>query len=107
MRGNVCGKLTSYGQATLISHNWPSNLEDFLQGPWFVITVRPWTIFGPILPRNGWLRSKLEEEGANVNKTGGCIVIRAGAIGECCGIEETLLALADLPEDVIFLMMGR
>ncbi|SRR6266536_3784398 len=62
---------------------------------------------GPILPRNGWLRSKLEEEGANVNKTGGCIVIRAGAIGECCGIEETLLALADLPEDVIFLMMGR
>jgi glycosyltransferase involved in cell wall biosynthesis len=62
---------------------------------------------GSIWPRDKWLREKLREEGANIDEGVGCIVIRAGAIGECCGIEETLNALVDLPDNVVFLMMGR
>jgi len=62
---------------------------------------------GPTWPRDGWLRSQLSKAGASINELGGCIVLRAGAIGESCGIEETLSAMLDLPENVVFLMMGR
>ncbi len=61
----------------------------------------------PTWPRNGWLRAKLRADGARLGETGGCIVLRAGAVGEFGGLEETLNALRELPKDVVLLMMGR
>jgi glycosyltransferase involved in cell wall biosynthesis len=61
----------------------------------------------PTWPRDGWLRAELRKQGASLGETSGCIVLRAGAVGEYGGIEETLNALGDLPENVVFLMMGR
>jgi glycosyltransferase involved in cell wall biosynthesis len=58
-------------------------------------------------PRDGWLRDELRRQGATLGKTGGCIVLRSGAISEAGGIDETLQALASLPEDIVFVMMGR
>jgi glycosyltransferase involved in cell wall biosynthesis len=61
----------------------------------------------PTWPRDPWLRRELQRQGASLGETAGCIILRAGAIGGCGGIEETLAALRSLPEDYIFLMMGR
>ena len=61
----------------------------------------------PALQRNGWLRQELRNAGASLGERGGSILLRAGAVGESCGIEETLHAMQNLPEDYIFLMMGR
>jgi glycosyltransferase involved in cell wall biosynthesis len=61
----------------------------------------------PLWPRDGWLRVELRRQGATVGESGGCVVLRAGAIGEYCGIDETLDALTALPDSVIFLMLGR
>jgi glycosyltransferase involved in cell wall biosynthesis len=58
-------------------------------------------------PRDHWLREQLHAAGANLTHTGGCIILRAGAIGPCGGIEETLAAMEDLPSDYVFLMVGR
>ena len=57
--------------------------------------------------RNSELRNQLRSAGAPLGETGGCIIVRAGAVGEHGGIEETLDALHDLPDDYVFLMMGR
>ena len=54
-----------------------------------------------------WLREKLRQSGATVSETGGTVLVRAGAIGPYGGIEETLSAMTALPENCIFLMMGR
>ncbi len=54
-----------------------------------------------------WLRGKLRDSGAMIGENNGTILIRAGAIGKYGGIEETLLAMNEIPEDNLFLMMGR
>ncbi len=54
-----------------------------------------------------WLRKELQAQGVNVPTKGGSILIRAGAIGDHCGIEDTLLAMKYLPSDYVFLLMGR
>lgn len=54
-----------------------------------------------------WLREKLMLAGAPVSESKGIIMVRAGAIGPYGGIEETLEAMKQLPDDYIFLMMGR
>ena len=61
----------------------------------------------PIWPRDSWLRSELFRQGAKLGGEGGCILLRAGAIGECGGIEETLDCMAQLPNDFVFVMLGR
>lgn len=59
-------------------------------------------------PRNQWLRSELIRLGAPLHpKKGGSILLRAGAIGDYCGLEETLDAMLNLPEDHVYLMLGR
>ncbi len=57
--------------------------------------------------RSLWLRKKLIDLGFPVTESSGCIILRAGAIGDFGGIEETLEIMNKLPEDVFFLMMGR
>jgi len=57
--------------------------------------------------RHPWLRNELRRTGASIGIEGGSILLRAGAIGECGGIEETLEGMNDLPDDYVFLMMGR
>ncbi len=57
--------------------------------------------------RDGWLRAELRRQGAALDEGDGLIVLRAGAIGEHCGLEETLSALQRLPKNVTLLMMGR
>jgi glycosyltransferase involved in cell wall biosynthesis len=57
--------------------------------------------------RDPWLREQLRAQGASLSGDGGLIVLRAGAIGEAGGIEEMLSALCDLPDDHVFLMIGR
>ncbi len=57
--------------------------------------------------RDPWLRERLIGDGATISDHGGCIVLRAGAIGPACGLEETLTAMENLPQDLVFLMMGR
>ncbi len=59
------------------------------------------------LPRDTWLRDELRRQGAMRDQHGGSIMLRAGAIGECGGIEETLLAMRELPKQHLFLMIGR
>ena len=61
----------------------------------------------PDWPRNGGLREELRVSGAALAPTGGCVILRAGAVGPCGGIEETLAAMTNLPADHVFLMMGR
>lgn len=53
-----------------------------------------------------WLvnRLQLEEIAVTIKST---ILLRAGAVGNYGGIEETILALKSLPEQVIFVLMGR
>jgi glycosyltransferase involved in cell wall biosynthesis len=85
---NEYGKLTT---RPLVCHNCPP--LDYLAEP-------TW-------PRDPWLRIELRKQGATIVAQGGCILLRAGAVGECGGIEETLEAMRDLPDDYVFLMMGR
>ena len=54
-----------------------------------------------------WLRQKLRDAGANISDESGTVLIRAGAIGPYGGIEETLSAMQSMPDDCLFLMMGR
>jgi len=61
----------------------------------------------PTWPRDGWFRSELRKAGATIGENGGSILLRAGAVGECGGIEETLQAMRDLPDNYLFVMMGR
>lgn len=82
------GELSS---TPLVCHNTPP--EDYLPEP-------TW-------PRDSWLRNELSNQGASIGEKDGCILLRAGAVGEWGGIEETLEAMRDLPSDFVFLMMGR
>lgn len=61
----------------------------------------------PAWPRDGWLRSELRRQGATIGENDGCILLRAGAVGEAGGIEAVIEALRELPDDFIFLAMGR
>lgn len=61
----------------------------------------------PTQSRDGWLRAELRKQGATIGDTGGSILLRAGAVGECGGIEETLAGMRALPEDYVFVMLGR
>ena len=54
-----------------------------------------------------WLRNMLRKSGAVIGGDTGTVLIRAGAIGPYGGIEETLAAMKELPENNLFLMMGR
>ncbi len=60
----------------------------------------------PAWPRDPWLRTELQRQGAEICDRS-CILLRAGAIGEAGGIEATLEAVRRLPDEYIFLMMGR
>jgi glycosyltransferase involved in cell wall biosynthesis len=60
----------------------------------------------PTWPRDPWLRTELQRQGAEICDRS-CILLRAGAIGEAGGIEATLEAVRRLPDEYIFLMMGR
>ena len=53
-----------------------------------------------------WLFPKLQDQGVLVTKDS-LILLRAGAIGEYGGIEETILAMKELPKELIFVLMGR
>jgi glycosyltransferase involved in cell wall biosynthesis len=75
----------------LVCHNCP---------PQNYLTTAAW-------PRDPWLRQELRGLGATIGGDGGCILLRAGAIGEFGGIEETLAGMKNLSEDYVFLMMGR
>jgi len=75
----------------LVCHNCPP--RDYLPEPAFA--------------RDPWLRGQLRQQGATLGESGGCVLLRAGAIGEHGGIEETLEAMRDLPLDYVFLMLGR
>jgi glycosyltransferase involved in cell wall biosynthesis len=55
--------------------------------------------------RDRRLRERLRREGLALGDEQ-LLVLRAGAVGEACGIEETLDALADVPEAAL-LLMGR
>jgi len=57
--------------------------------------------------RDVTLRKLLQNQGAPLKEVGGCILLRAGAIGEYGGIEETIFCMKNLPQDYVFLMMGR
>lgn len=61
----------------------------------------------PARERNGWLREALRKEGAPLASEGGSILLRAGAVGPFGGIEDTFTAMADLPDDFVFLLLGR
>lgn len=61
----------------------------------------------PPVPRDGWLRAELRRQGAYLELSEGCVLLRAGAIGEHGGIEETLEAMCALPQNFVFVMMGR
>jgi glycosyltransferase involved in cell wall biosynthesis len=61
----------------------------------------------PQAERDGWLRAQLRKVGAMLGETGGSILLRAGAVSECGGIEETLAVMHELPADYVFLLMGR
>jgi hypothetical protein len=54
-----------------------------------------------------WLRNQLKQEGTRITENSGSVLIRAGAVGPFGGIEETIAALTNLPDDFVFLMMGR
>lgn len=54
-----------------------------------------------------WLRNTLQKAGVPVSENSACILLRAGAIGPYGGIEETLEVMLRLPDNFIFLMMGR
>lgn len=57
--------------------------------------------------RDTWLRQKLIADGASIGPTGGSILLRTGALGEGGGVFETLEAMRTLPEDFIFVVLGR
>lgn len=61
----------------------------------------------PGWPRDGWLRAELRKRAATIGEAGGSILLRAGAVGECGGIEETLGGMRNLPGDYVFVLMGR
>jgi glycosyltransferase involved in cell wall biosynthesis len=61
----------------------------------------------PQAQRDPWLRAELRRQGATLGTSGGSILLRAGAVGICGGLEQTLEAMRKLPEDYVFLMMGR
>lgn len=61
----------------------------------------------PLWPRDGWLRDRLRADGLSLPADGGCVIVRAGALGEHCGIDESLSALSRLPSGVTLLLMGR
>jgi hypothetical protein len=85
IKARLVGELARLELAPLICHNCP-----------------PLGWIAPGWPRDGWLRDELRRQGI----AGECLVVRAGAIGEACGIEETLEALRDVP-GVALLLMGR
>lgn len=60
-----------------------------------------------LVGRSTWLREQLIKQGAPITIASGCVMIRAGAVGVYGGIEETLKTMIKLPEDFVFLMMGR
>lgn len=82
------GKLT---QTPIVCHNCPT-LDYLPQLEW---------------PRDKWLRTELRRQGASIGETGGCILLRAGAAGEYGGILETLEVMRELPDDYVFVILGR
>jgi glycosyltransferase involved in cell wall biosynthesis len=62
---------------------------------------------GHLWPRDTSLRNCLRHMGAKLDNEEGCVLLRAGAIGEFGGIEETLDAMLQLPSNYVFLMLGR
>lgn len=90
-KAHLAQKLGKLPSRPLVCHNCPP--LDYLPNP--------------VWPRDPWLRSELRKQGVSIEIEGGCILLRAGAIGECGGIEETLSTMLTLPEDFIFLMIGR
>jgi len=54
-----------------------------------------------------WLRNRIREDGAPLTHSSGTILLRAGAVGEYCGLEQTLEAMRTLPPDYVFIIMGR
>jgi hypothetical protein len=59
------------------------------------------------IERHPWLRQKLIEDGASIGQTGGSLLIRTGALGEGSCVFETLEAMQALPNDYIFVILGR
>jgi glycosyltransferase involved in cell wall biosynthesis len=53
-----------------------------------------------------WIEDTLKEKNIVVDNNS-MIILRAGAIGEYCGIEETIAVLKELPDNIIFIMIGR
>jgi glycosyltransferase involved in cell wall biosynthesis len=91
LKAELTRKMGSLSELPVVCHNTPVRR---------VLAAPQW-------PRDGRLRAKLINEGAPLSARGGLVLLRAGAIGENCGIEATLEALQHLPENHVFLMMGR
>jgi hypothetical protein len=63
-------------------------------------------MLGQLWPRDAWLRSELARRFGSAVPETACVLLRSGALGPHGGIEETLLALTEIPE-VIFVLVGQ
>lgn len=54
-----------------------------------------------------FLRKYLVGINKNIDFFNGSVLLRAGAVGEFGGIEQTIEAMVDLPENYVFVVMGR
>jgi glycosyltransferase involved in cell wall biosynthesis len=90
-KSNLARKFGKLARSPIVCHNCPP-LDYLPESTW---------------PRDGWLRAQLRQQGAVIGETDGCVLLRAGAVGECGGIEETIHTLTDLPENFLYLLMGR
>jgi glycosyltransferase involved in cell wall biosynthesis len=78
-------------QVPLVCHNAPS-----------IKYLEP-----PTWPRSSWLRDAFRSQGASIGDSGGCVLLRAGAVGERGGIEEAIRSMKRLPDDHCLVLMGR
>lgn len=90
-KADLARKIGHLVEMPVICHNCPS--LDYLPEP--------------SAETRAWLRTELRRQGMAIGEVGGSILLRAGAIGEYCGIEETLAGMNHLPDDYVFVMMGR
>lgn len=92
-KGNIAKKKASLNSSPIICHNCP-RIEEF-------------NTFFLSGEQKNWLKEELIKYGASVSVKLSFILLRAGAIGEFGGIEETIDAMNNLPPHFVFLMMGR
>ncbi len=90
-KAELTKKFAQLNYLPIICHNCPS--QDYLEN------------FDKNESRS-WLLNLLKRNGLVVTDKS-MILLRAGAVGEYGGIEETILAMKSLPSEFVFLLMGR